>query len=257
MNKIQQAEQALAEAKKEEKLQCRLRELEGLKKEYEGKCFGSHTFERHSAAAYMSAVYYENFYIEKDEIYALIHTIQLSHLDSFYKKSMKQIDYSRNVSKKQLTGQNDCNASYNLFSGYSFFRKEISLAKFKQLWEAGEEAKVIIQNAFRGKVPELEMESITQGDHDYETSIEKCILDMGIEMIDFKLFPNVHRCLEYRTLPMWDKRRWLPKQYAKPILQWQVKRLENECKDHWLSSSRRDALRQEIDILQNFINTQL
>lgn len=258
MNAVQIAEKALANAKQQEKTNQRLKELNQLVKEFQGKCFGSHTFDRNHNAAYMAAVWYEKFFIKDNEIYILEHTISCSHLDSFYKKSMKQIEYKRNIHERALTNEDGkYNASYSLYSGYSEFRKEIPLNKFKELWEIGEEANLIIKNGFKGKFPELKKEWITQGDFDYETTIEQCISDMGVEMIDFKKFPQVHNVLEYRTLPLFDKRRWLPKQYAKPILEWQIKQLEKDCQDKWCSNNRYVALQAEIKILQNFIKTQL
>jgi len=258
MSAVQIAEKALAEAKQQEKTNYRLKELDGLIKEFQGKCFGSHTFDRNHSAAYMAAVWYEKFYIKKDEIYVLEHTISCSHLDSFYKKSMKQIDYKRQIYERALTSEGGkYNASYNLYSGYSQFRKEISLDKFKQLWEVAEEANLIIKQGFTGKLPELKQEWITQADYGYESTIEQCISDMGIEMIDFKQFPKVHNVIEYRTLPMFDKRRWIPKQYVKSIFEWQIKQLEKDCQDKWCSSNRYIALQSEIKILQEFINTQL
>jgi len=257
MNAIQIAEKALEKAKQEEKLKYRLRELDELVKSFQGKCFGSHTFDRQHAASNMSAVYYEKFYLEKDEIFVVEHILRLCHMDSFHKKSMKQIQYNRNIYTKQLTGQNEYNASYNLDSGYSGFRKEISINKFKQLWEAGEEANVIIKNVFNGKVPELKMEWITQADFGYEAKIDKCIKDMGIEMIDFKDFPIVHSVLEYRTLPMFDRRRYLPKLYAKSILKWHIIQLEEDCKSVFTTAKSYEHVQKQIKIIQEFINKYL
>ena len=257
MNAVQIAEKALADAKQQEKLNYRLNELEQIKKEYEGKCFGSDTFDRYSVAAYRGATFYEKFFLKEDEIYVLEHTITLSHFDNYYKKSMKQISYSRNINERKLTGTNEYNANYNLYSSYSGFRKKIPLEKFKELWEIAEEANLIIKNAFKGKLPELQQEWITQGNFGQETTIEQCLFDMGIEMIDFKNYPNVHRCIEYRTLPMFDRRRWLPKQYAKPILEWQIKELKKDCSSQFSTARRNEALQSEIKTLQNFIDTQL
>jgi hypothetical protein len=254
MTPVQKAEKALLEAKQQETLNYRLKELKDLKKEFEGKCFGSDTFDRYSAAAYRGVVYYEKFFIEENEIYVLEHTLSLSHLDAHYKKSMKQISYSRNINQRQLTGQNDYNANYNLYSGYSQFKKKITLEKFKQLWDIAEEANLIIKNAFRGILPDLQQEWITQGDFGQESTIESCISDMGIEMIDFKQHPNVHRCIEYRTLPMFDRRRWLPKQYVKAIFEWLIKELKKDCNSQFITTRRYEALQSEIKILQDFIN---
>ena len=52
MTKIQEIEQQLAQAKKEEQTSYLNKDFEEIKKQYEGKCFGTHTFERNSKAAY-------------------------------------------------------------------------------------------------------------------------------------------------------------------------------------------------------------
>ncbi len=257
MPSVQEAELALKEAKKQEKLAYRLKELEELVTTFQGKCFGSHTFERRSSAAYLGATYYEKFFLKDYEIYVLEWGLSLSKLNCFYKKDKNQIAYNRNIHERKLTGTNDKNASYNLYSGYSFYRKELAFAKFMELWEVGEDANIIIKNAFDNKLPNLKTETVTQGDFGYEASIETCIKDMGIEMIDFKLFPHVHNCIEYRTLPMFDKRRWLPKLYARPILEWQIKQLEKDCQSPFCTGSRYSSLQSEIKLLQDFINKNL
>lgn len=258
MTPVQIAEQALLEAKKQEKVNYRIQELNGLIKEFQNKCFGSHTFDRYHAAAYMSAVWYEKFFIEDGEIYVLEHTISCSHADNNYKKSMKQIAYNRNIYKRALTSEaGTYNANYNLYSGYSQFRKEISLDKFKELWEVGEEANLVIKQAFNGKAPELKQEWITQGDFAQESTIENCISDLGIDLIDFKQYPKVYAVLEYRTLPMFDRRRWLPKLYAKSILEWQIKQLEKDCTSIFTTYRRNESIRNEIEILKSFIKEYL
>jgi len=255
MNAVQLAEKALKDALAQEKRDSRLRELKSLQEAYEGKCFGSDLFERSSAASTRGATYYEKIYLHEDEIYVQEHTIRLTHLDSFYKKSMKQISYSRNIHVRQLTGHNSYHADYNLYSDYSFFRKEISLETFKSLWEAAEEANIVIKNAFNGKG--LRTEVITNGDSDHEREIEKCIKDTGIDLIDFKDYPEVHSCLEYRTLPMFDKRRWLPKVYAKSILEWQIQQIEKDCESEFITQKRYEHNQKEIKIIRKFIKENL
>jgi len=256
MSKIQEIEKALEQAKKEEQLKYRLSELNQLNESFLGKCFGTHTFNRNHAAAHMSAVYYERFYIEDNEIYVTEYIIRLTHMDANYKKSMKQINYDRNIHNRVLTG-NSYNAQHNLQPGYSNFTKEISFIKFKELWECGEEANVIIKNAFRGKLPELEMEWISQGDYDDEREIDNCISEMGIEIIDFKKHPIVHRVIEFRRLPLFDRRRYLPKLYALPILKWLMEKLKKEAMSPFTSYRLRDSLLEDVKILQNFIDNHL
>lgn len=219
MNQVQIAEKLLSDAKLQEKLDINLRQLKELEEDHKGKCFGTDSFNRYYAEAHEGAVYYEKFFLEKNEIFVIEHTITLKHMDAYHKDFKKHISYGTYIEKRQLTGLNTRSASQNLYSGYSWYRTEIPFDKFKQLWDIGEEVKDTFEKAFRGIFPDLRKEWISQGNHDNEISIEKCLLDMNIEMIDFKKYPEVHKCIEYRTLPMFDKRRWLPKQYAKQILE--------------------------------------
>ena len=255
MNNIQNLEASLEKAKKEEKLNYLKEELGGLVKEYQGKCFGSHTFERSNKSKYQGATYYEKFYIEKDEIYVLEWNISLSKYPSFYKKSKNTIFYNRTHHERKLTGDNKYNANYNLYSGYSFFRKEISLKKFMQLWEIGEEADIIINTSFNNAISK--MEYITIGDNAKENSIEECIISMDLDIIDLKNHPQLQRVLEYRYLPMFQESRWLLKIYAKKILEWQISKLKIDMQSVFATARRNDHLQNEIDIIQKFINSQL
>ena len=256
MTEVQKAELALQQAKKQEKLKYRLEELDKLKVLYENKCVASHTFQRRTKSSYMGAKYYEKFYLEADEIWVIEWSIYLSKNDSFYKPSKNCISYSRHIFKRQLTGINDKNAFYNLGS-HSFFNKEISYEKFMQLWECAEECNIILNDVFSNKIPEIKTEHITIGDHSAEEVLESCIKTIGIELIDFKNYPEVHRVLEYKTLPMFDRNRWLPKIYAKSILEWEIKRIQEDMNSVFSTLRGRAYNQNQIDIIQKFINNNL
>lgn len=49
---IQEAELALKQAKEQDLIQRRQKELGELIKDFQGKCFGTHTFDRSNAATY-------------------------------------------------------------------------------------------------------------------------------------------------------------------------------------------------------------
>lgn len=253
---VQQLEKALVDAKAQENLKYRQKELGDLIRDCKGKSFGSHTFDRSSAAVLMGATHYENFFIREGEIFVLEWNVSLSRYDAHDKKSKKAINFSRNIHERKITG-NEYNASYNLYSGYDFTRKEISHTKFLELWESGSEAHEIIKKTFNGKAPELKTEYITQGDYGAEQSIEDCIKSMHLDIIDFKKFPKVHSVLEYKTLPMFDKRRWLPKIYAKQILQWEIGRMEKDLESPFTTARRYEAVRHEIAVIEKFVNDNL
>lgn len=256
MNNIQELEKRLQKAKDEEVLKARQKELEQLIKDYKGKCFGSHTFERASTCEHMGATYYEDFFIKDSLIYVLEWTLSLSKNRAYDKNTIKSVNYTRNVHKRCLT-DGKYHADYKLYTGYSFFRKEISYEKFMSLWESGEEAFIILKKTFSGKNPELKVENITQGDYGNESKIEEWTKQNGVEFIDFKDFPKVHNILEYRTLPLFNRRRWLPKLYAKSILNWEVNRIKKDLTSPFTTGRRYYALEEEIKIIEEFIKKEL
>lgn len=255
MTTVQEAKALLEKAELMEKLQHRQKELSELLLQYKGKCFGTHTFERKSQSGLMGATYYEDFYLKDNEIWVREWGISASKHDSFYKKGKYLTQFSRTMNEKQLTGQNDYHASYNLYSGYSYYRHEISLSKFMKLWESAGELVIKIEESFYENVPELKQELIRQGDSYNEDIISRGVKDIGIELIDLKDYPEVHRVLEYVTLPLFDNNRWLPKIYAKSIIEWYINELKEELKSQFVTTSTMIWNNNKIIILNNFINT--
>lgn len=255
MTTVQEAKALLEKAELMEKLQHRQKELSELLLQYKSKCFGTHTFERKSQSGFMGATYYEDFYLKDNEIWVREWGISASKHNSFYKKGKYLTQFSRTMSEKQLTGQNDYNASYNLYSGYSYYRHEISLSKFMKLWENANELVIKIEESFYENVPELKQELIREGDFYNETIISRCIKDIGIELIDLKDYPEVHRTLEYVTLPLFDNHRWLPKIYAKSIIEWYITELKKELESQFATERTMIWNNNKIRILNNFINT--
>ena len=251
MSNVLELEKQLSEAKAAEKLKYLQDELAGVKKEYEGKAFGSNTFERHSSAAHMGAIYYERFFIEENQIYVIEHSIGISKHDAYYKPSKTDITYRRSISRRSLTDGKH-NASYLLYSGYSHYRKEITVAAFKKMWDGTDEVYEVIKSLISSNVDRQEM--IRMGDSTNEDEITLCIKDMGLEFIDLKNHPKVHSALEYKRIPMFDKNRWLPKQYAKPIIQWVIKQNNKRRAEKWTTPRIDNALKYENEVLQNFIN---
>ena len=257
MGKIEDLKQQLLEAEKQQILDYRLKELIQLRSDYQGKCFATHTFTRNSAASHMSAKYYEHFFMKGDKIYVREHLVSLSRFNNFYKKSKDCINYSRTIVERDLTLDGERNAHYNLDSGYSHYKHEISYLKFMQLWETGKEADIIIKDAFTKELPEIKQELISQGDHSNEEAISKCIADMGVEIIDFKKHWKVHRILEYRTLPLFFERRWMPKLYAKSILEWEINRIKEKMYSIFYTDRSVAHDQNAINIIQDFIDTHL
>jgi hypothetical protein len=256
MSQIDILKKQLEDAEKEEKLKYLLKELSDVKSEYEGKSFGSHTFDRKHSANVMGAIQYEKFFIKEDKIYVLERSIHASKFNAVYKPSKTDINYSRHYYERCLT-DGERSASYNLYSGYTHFRKEISNEIFEQLWNGTEECHLVVKGLFNSKLPEIKMEWISQGDHRNEETVESAIKTLDLDIIDFKLFPKVHNCIEYHTLPMFQDRRWLPRIYAKTILEYHIKNLKKRQADSFTPGRIVNALQHEIDTVTNFIKTEL
>jgi len=257
MTTVQKAKALLEKAELEEKLQNQQKELSELIIQYKGKCFGTHTFERRNQSGMMGATYYEDLYLKDNEIWVRGWEIHASKCDSFYKKGKYITQFNRNIYERQLTGQNDYNASYNLYSGYSHYRHEISLSKFMKLWETANELIIEIEKSFYENIPELKKELIRQGDFSNERTVEQCIKDTGIELIDLKNYPEVHRTLEYVILPLFDNNRWLPKIYAKSIIEWYINELKKEITNQFVTERTIIWNNKRIEILNKFINITL
>lgn len=257
MKTTAELEKELEIAKDLEYSSYRQKDLDELIESSLGKCYGSHTFERASASKYMGAVYYEKFFIKDKDVFVREWVITLSKYPSLYKQDKNSISYSRFIYERQLTGQNEYHASYNLFSGYSYYRKEISFDKFTQLWNASEEANLIVSSAFTSIAPELKQELIRQGNSTDEDRIQSAIKELCLDIIDLKDFPKLLNVVEYRTLPMFQERRWLPRIYARQILEYQIKLFEEDNRGIFSTERTINYNNHCIEIIKEFINKEL
>lgn len=257
MNQIEQLKKQLQEAEKSQHLEYLQKEFETVKKEYEGKCFATNTFERRNASASISATHYEKFFIRDDKIYVLTRYVSAHRHDAFYKKSKTDCGFSRHHSETCLT-DGEHNASYNLYHGWSFFRHEISLDLFEQVWSKGGECYDLLNELFKAKLDHTRNNAITQGDHGKECQIEKGIEELKLDMIDFTKYPEVHRMIEFCTLPLFQEHRWLPTISAKQILEYQISKWEKELREErWLSVQQSSTLHNRISTIRNFIEMKL
>lgn len=241
----------LEESLKEERLEALNKELKVLQQDYENKCFGTDSFTRNSSASRRCAVFYEKFFIKKNEIYVLEHEISLLHFNNFHKKDLKQVSYHTNIGERQLSGLNKYHSWYNLNT--SRFSKEISLEKFKELWNVGEEINLTIKNIFSDKFSYLQEEWMTNAESSEEQTIEEFIKNIGIKLIDLKDYPETYNVLKYRSLPLFDKQRWLPEQYAKAIIEYQIIKLKNELTSPFMTDRSLHYIQNEINVLTQFI----
>lgn len=253
---VEELKKELLEAEKAQQLESLYKELEAVEKEYGGKCFGSHTFQRRGSHLNMGAVHYERFYIREDKIYVLERTISISRNNNYWTPSKIDFSYTRHHYERCVTDDKH-SVSYNVFHGYSFFREEISFEKFEQLWAGSEECALIVKGLFETHLPHIEKEWIAQGDAQYEQSIEDGITELGLDVIDFTKYPKIHHHLKYATLPMFHEHRWMPRMFARQVLQYYIKKLEKTLDDPWTIHRVREALRKEIYDIKEFIDKEL
>ena len=254
---INTLEKELAEAKKQEYFVKRIKELEEIKKEYEGKCFGSNLFNRMHKSRYFNAVYYEKFFIKEGEVHVIEWNLRGHRRPAFYRSETPTYDIASNIHEKQLTFEdNNYSASYNLYSGYSFYRKEISQKEFMSLWSAARECYLVISDTFK-KSPQLEIEDVRQGDHSNEQTIDNIIEELGLDIIDLKNYPKMFWIFEYKTLPMLQNGRYMPRIYAKQLMEYTIKQLEKEKKDMYSTVRSINWCNERISTIKQFIKEEL
>ena len=246
-------EKKLAEAKQQEYLNKRIKELEEIKKDYEGKCFGSNLFNRMHKSRYFSAVYYEKFFIKDNEIYVIEWTLVGNRYPAFYKSETSTYQLNSFIHEKSLTSTDSTHsASYHLFSGFSFYRKEISKKEFMSLWAAAKECYLIIKDTFK-QSPHLEIEDISQREYSNEQTLERIISELNLDIIDLKQYPKMFWIFEYQTLPMLQNGRYIPKSYAKQLFEYTIKQLEKEKNDSYSSFRTHNWCQERINAIQEFI----
>jgi len=227
MSNIQELEKQLAQAKEKEKKDSLIKECESVKLEYEGKAFGSREFKRNSKSASDHAIYIKEIYIgirtmgSEQAILADIWSVAINRYDGNY-------NYSRSRDTEMQLSSKDTNVSWNIYQKLPWLKKEIPIEKFMSLWDAGLQHERIIQDALKSNLGEYQ-EMITQGDHGNEAKIEKAISTLGLEIIDVqKEYPKLWEEIKYCNLPMFQNQRWLPKQFAKDVLLYQISLWEED-----------------------------
>lgn len=233
MNKIEELKRQLEIAEKEKLLSYRQERLNSLKKQYEGKAFATHTYERKNKARIMGAVFVERIFMEGTEIYSIVWRISINRYASIYKYATPTCNYTTYVNKNQLTNDNREDFESALGFGYSMFRKEITKQKFFQLWELITASTKQAELDFYKEAPEIEMELERQGDHSDESKLKKDYSVLGIDVIDLKDYPEMYRLLEYVDLPLLHHNRWIPRIYAKQVFELYIQKLKKERRESY------------------------
>ncbi len=251
METINELKQKLVLAEKEKELEELNKELDNIKKEYEGKCYGSHTFERNNKSSYQNVTYYEKFWIENNEMFVMEHNISISRYANRVNKTFDSINYSRGVSKRNLSG-NKHNCSYNLYSGFHSQRKEISYGKFKQIWETFDTIEDSASKCIYSKL-DTHQDLLRIGTSQNEDIISRGIGSLGIEIIDVTKYPKLFSVIKYSNLPMFQEQRWIPKIYIDKILSLEVENIKKEIDSRVYSDT--NYLHANIKVINSFIGT--
>lgn len=249
MTDVEAAEKLLKQAKLEEKIARQFKKLAQLKEAYEGKCFGTHTFERRNASMGLGAVYYEQFFMKDEEIHVIEWSIQANRYQSLDRRNKTITSFNRTIYDKALTGPSHPNNPYYYLS--AGINKPISKDKFMILWEGAKEIVIGVEESFYKNLPECKIESLRV---DNEITMATVLLKTGIEVIDLSKFPKVQDCLKCAEIPFFEQHRWLPKVYALPLLEAHIAKLNSENYLFGAQSSRNEL---DIIILREFIKNNL
>lgn len=243
MKTIIEIEKELQEAKKQESLFFLETELKKLKEKYEGKCFGTHTFERRNKSCYTSASYYEKFWIKETSIIFLRWNISTQKMGKNYTFVQDQLSFSRQKSEISSDSLSQGNCSNE--------KKEISLTKFMQFWDYGDLMFTKLNNIHNVILEQSSSDLLRMGSSNDEKILADAFDYLKLDVIDITLYPQVFNCLQYKHLPFFQEQKYLPRIYTKQILEYQIKLWEDEKNQSWrIYDDRYDKW---IRIIQEFI----
>lgn len=244
MKTINEIEQELREAKAFENSKHLQDKLIALKEKYEGKAFGTHTFERRNKSAYASVNYYEKFWIKDNIIIFLRWSITIQRCGKNYEFSQDQLSFSR--SKSEMNGDNITSGSYGE-------KKTVSYDKFMQLWEYGEFASNKLNDLFTTTIDIQPTDLLRVGSSNDERMLETAFNSLKLDFVDITKDYRVFNALQYKHLPFLQEQKYLPRVHAKEILNYQISLWETEKKQRYCTQT--DRINRDIETIRNFIAT--
>ena len=252
MRTVNEIERELQEAKNQQRLIYLQKELEELKLQYEGKAFGTHTFERKNRSSFNYARFYEKFWIEDTKIKMFRWNISITRSGKNYVFSQDNLSFNR--SKEEITSENNgYNSKHNLI-GYDFgTKKEISVTMFMKLWTQGEIISDKLFDAYVSIIGETPFDLLRVGSSPDEKILADAFNYLKLDVIDITQYPNVFNALQYKHLPFLQEQKYLPRIYAKQILEYQIKLWQDEKNQTWRSYD--DRYDKWIKIIEDFIKT--
>ncbi len=245
MRTVHEIERELQEAKNQEKLNGLQNKLNNLKEKYEGKCFGTHTFERNNKSTYSSASYYEKFWIKDNSIVFLRWSVTTQRMGKNYTFVQDQLSFTRQ--KSEINGDNVTEGNHYLE------KKEVSLTKFMQLWDYGEIIFTKLNDAHNTILEQKPFDLLRVGTSNDERILADAFNYLKLDYIDITQYPHIFNALQYKHLPFFQEQKYLPRIYAKQILEYQIKLWQDEKNQTWRSYD--DRYDKWIKIIQDFIKT--
>lgn len=218
---VQEVEALLEKTKKDAEIEERTRIYQELKSSYEGKCYASHTFTRRSKSGMSQAKYIESIYMDSNnDIYAKIWNIYINK-----NKYSNSVNFG--ISNTQLTDQS-YSPEYTLTDFIMYLTKEITLDKFKNLWQLVEHESNILDEELHKKLSDI------YGEPECLTSIQEgksfvdFITNYNIDVVDFYEYPEIYNLFKYTYLPFYYQNRWMPVEFLTESLDWYIDKLKRE-----------------------------
>lgn len=245
MKTVHEIEKELQEAKNQENSNNLQKKLVELKEKYEGKCYGTHTFERKNKSTYSSASYYEKFWIKGNSIIFLRWSVTTQRMGKNYTFIQDQLSFTRQ--KSEISGDSITAGNHYLE------KKEVSLNKFMQLWDYGECIFTKLNDAHITILEQKPFDLLRIGSSNDEKILADAFSYLKLDYIDITQYPHVFNALQYKHLPFFQEQKYLPRIYAKQILEYQIKLWQDEKNQTWRSYD--DRYDKWIKIIQDFIKT--
>lgn len=244
MEDIQQLEKKLKEAKIEKENLELNKKLQELKEKHEGKCYGTHSFERKNRSGWSSAAYYEKFWIKDNSIIFLRWSITTQRMGKNYEFAQDQLSFSRQ--KQEISGDTIIEGNHYLE------RKEVSLRNFMELWAYGEVALTKFNDAHVKFLDQEPFDILRGGSSNDEKILADAFNFLKLDYVNITENPKVFNALQYKHLPFLQEQKYLPRIYAKQILEYQILKWREEKR---IYTWKDDQLDKYIETISNFIQT--
>jgi hypothetical protein len=247
MTKVEELEKALKEAKEQENTNNIERQLILLQAEYKGKAFGTNTFQKKSISSYLTAVFFEDFFIKEKKIYVIEWSFYINRTGTDHSLDHNNLNFQRRKQTKVVENNRNNLLNYN--------KKSFEAKRFLEIWSMAETSqKLFLENVFKSNLLEEKeeySESLMKEMNYLDYQLEKSSYDI----IDTRLYPELYNALRFEFIPFYQHNTFLPKNIAKNILEEYVKSLKTY--KNMPSNAIKVSNDRKIKIVENFIKETL